>query len=437
MSGAGISRHRLFGKILLAFLLTYLAITQTVWLVYALGDKRDPPEMVMAREIGPSALEAGAQALARGGAPAFTEALTHLSPLMRGHLGAYRTAPLAPPMGQAMLTRQAIAPDGQVWHLRFTYRRDGMASLAMHTPPEVLLLGLIAGLIFSAALAWYLLLPINHMRFAFAQLAQGALSTRLSPRIGKRRDEIADLGRDFDQMAQRLENLVADRDRLLHDVSHELRSPLARIQLSIALARQSPERIGPAMDRMEIEIARIDAMVGELLILARAEHDQAAGEDYFDVAGVAASVVEDARYEAQVKAVTIALTGVEADQEWPLVRGNSELVRRALENVLRNALRYSPQGGRLEVEVTFGASARLFRIRVCDQGPGVSAHLLTTMFEPFVRGEGTTDEAGSLGAGLGLAIASRAIAAHGGRISASNRRDSGLRIDIEIPAADA
>lgn len=437
------NRHRLFGKILLAFLLTYLAITQGVWLVFALNDRRDVPEFLMAREIGPTALEAAAQAIARGGAPAFAASRAQISSTQRDRLSVLPLSAAAQPAnalapGLAALTRQATGPDGQVWLIRFTYHTARFPIRSLNTPPEVLALGLVAGLIFSAALAWYLLTPINHLRRAFEQLAQGALSTRLSPRIGRRRDEIADLGHDFDRMAQRLEHLVADRDRLLHDVSHELRSPLARMQMAIGLARQSPERSGPAMDRMENEIARLDMLVGELLTLARAEHAHAAAEDYFDIAGVCARVADDARYEAQAHDVAIALTGLDAGPDWPPVRGNSELARRAIENVVRNALRFSPRGGRIAMAITFTPASGLFRIGVGDQGPGVPDAMIETMFEPFVRGNPAAGTgATGPGPGLGLAIASRAIVAHGGRITAANRPGGGLDITIEIPAAKA
>src|SRR5207249_6291638 len=138
-------------------------------------------------------------------------------------------------------------------------------------PWEFIVIGIVTSLVFSALLAWYLTRPIRNLRWAFDAAAAGRLETRVSPLMGRRRDEIADLGRDFDRMAQQLQNLVSAQRRLLHDVSHELRSPLARLQAAIGLARQQPAKLDTSLERIEREAMRLDSMVGEVLALARLE----------------------------------------------------------------------------------------------------------------------------------------------------------------------
>ncbi len=161
--------------------------------------------------------------------------------------------------------------------------------------------------------------------------------------MGRRRDEIADLAHDFDQMAAQLQELVAARDRLLADVSHELRTPLARLNLAIALARQDPGKIAASLDRVSQEAAKLDEMVGELLTLSKLETGQRSSDDYFDFAELAKEVIQDAGYEAAAKQVSVVLQGADDSAEW-IARGNGRLVSRAVENIVRNAVRYSPPG---------------------------------------------------------------------------------------------
>lgn len=430
MIGRGLAGRRLFWKILLAFLLTFVIMTQAVWLLFALRGDREPPEFLMTRHIGPPVLEAAAQAVAGGGRARYLAMLPNLPEDSRKRLQLLSAAEAAPPPkdGYGVLERRVSDPAGARYLLRFSYHRDGSQRL-LNIPPELVIAAVGAGLLFSGLLAWYLLAPIGHLRRGFERLARGDLATRVSPAIGARRDEVADLAHEFDRMARLIEQLVQGRDRLLHDVSHELRSPLARLQLAIALARQSPARIESAMDRMEREVERLDDLVGELLTLARAENDQDPGDEYFDLVGVAASVVADARYEAQPRNIAIGFDAPGSEDERPPMRGNSELMRRAIENVVRNALRFSLPGGRIDVRTVYLAVEGAFELAVTDEGPGVPAELVETLFEPFVRGP-----AESSGLGLGLAIASRAVTAHRGRIDAINLPGRGLRVEFYIPA---
>lgn len=433
------TRRRLFWKILLGFIFTFLLMTQAVWLLFALHDDRDRelPPILMTNQIGPAVLEAGRQAVQAGGRPQFARMVSHLPQDQRDHIlllepGA--AAPSANDHQNAVIDRNVTDPAGHTYVLRFRYHANE-PPWRFNIPPELMIIGLIAGIIFSAFLAWYLVLPINHLRRGFKRLARGELTTRVSPQIGSRRDEVADLAHEFDRMAARLQQLVESRDRLLHDVSHELRSPLARLQLAIALTRQSPSRFDSSMDRIEHEVDRLEGLVGELLTLARAENDQDPGDEYFDITGIAESIVADARYEAQPRGIEIAFEALAIPRELaddpPCVRGNAELIHRAVDNVVRNALRFTPRDGHIVVHSEYLPETRLFRISVVDEGPGVSAELADAMFEPFVRGM-----PGGSNLGLGLAIASRAVAAHRGRIFATNRETGGLVVTIELPAGE-
>ncbi|MDT3679085.1 MAG: ATP-binding protein [Burkholderiaceae bacterium] len=288
--------------------------------------------------------------------------------------------------------------------------------------------GLLASLAFSALLAWYLTKPIRHLRGGFASLAGGALDTRVAARIGTRNDELADLGRDFDRMAAQLQQLVGAQRRLLHDVSHELRSPLARLRAAIDIARQEPARRDAMLERIERESVRVDDLVGELLTLARLDAGASHGDaEPVDVAELVESVVDDARFEARG-------AGRDVHYEERLGRRHAkvraDLLHRALENVIRNALKFAPPGSRIDVRAESDDAGPL-RVSVADRGPGITDEEREAIFEPFHRGS-----AGSAtqGYGLGLAIARRAIELHGGRIEATPREGGGLVVTIELPS---
>jgi len=300
-------------------------------------------------------------------------------------------------------------------------------------PPSPLLpiiAGTFASLMFSALLAWYFAKPIRSLRHAFAAVANGDLDTRVGELMGKRRDELSDLGRDFDHMAGQIYNLVHAQQRLLHDVSHELRSPLARIQAAIGLAQQQPEKLQTMLERIERESQRMSDLVGELLVLSRLEAGVAGTENHdLDIGGLLDDIVENARFEAEQYSVGIRYHGIEET----LVKGCGELLHRAIENVLRNALQHCKKGGEVSIVARFDIVKRRLQVTVDDQGPGVDENDLSAIFVPFFR-SGDRDKANSVG--LGLAIAYRSIAAHGGCIKASNRPHGGLRIEIDIPFAE-
>ncbi len=339
-----------------------------------------------------------------------------------------RARALARDGGEDAPARLVMAPDGRRYLLFVA--ADSRPGRGRPPRPEPLpawvplTFGLFASLMFSALLAWYLTRPVRHLRQAFAALADGRLDTRVGSRMGGRRDEIADLGRDFDAMAERLQQLVDAQRRLLHDVSHELRSPLARMQAAIGLAEQDASRMPAVLERVEREAARLDELVGGLLTLSRLRAGaEDAPESEVDLIDLAAAVVDDARFEARAGGRDVILTG---EGELRL-RGRAALLRRALENVVRNAVRYSAPGSAVTVAVTAAHGAAI--LTVSDRGPGVPEAELDHLFEPFHRvGNDPTP-----GFGLGLAIARRAVELHGGRIVARNRDGGGLEVEITLP----
>lgn len=329
-------------------------------------------------------------------------------------------------------TARVLQIDGEQWQVLAAEPADrpppSSGGLPLPPPPFVEVVALLIGaLTFSAALAWYLSRPVRHLQRAFDALAQGDLDARAAPLIGRRRDEIADLGRGFDRMAARIQQLLDAQRRLLHDVSHELRSPLARMSAAIGLARQDPSRTGAMLERVEREAVRLDTLVGELLGLSRLEHD--AGRTLPQPVALDTllhELIDDARFEAAARGVE-----VRRDTEPVGVRGHVELLRRAVDNVLRNAVKYAPAGSVVHIALTRADAHACVTIR--DHGCGVPPGELERIFDPFFRGERSD---GSAGAGLGLSIARRAVEAHGGDIRATNAEDGGLRIDIRLPVGD-
>jgi len=329
---------------------------------------------------------------------------------------------------------RVVSIDGAQWKVLAAARGDRSPSAAgglpLPPPPFLEVVALLIGaLTFSAALAWYLSRPVRHLGQAFEAFAGGDLGVRTAARIGRRRDEIADLGRGFDRMATRIEQLVDAQRRLLHDVSHELRSPLARMSAAIGLARQDPSRTEAMLERVERETARLDTLVGELLGLARLEHDAARTlPQPVALDALLHDVAGDARFEAAAREVEVVLS---IDGAGPVVKGQVELLRRTFDNVLRNAVKYAPAGS--VVHIALGRAGGSACVSISDGGHGVANDELERIFDPFFRGERSD---GSHGAGLGLSIARRAVEAHGGDIRASNAEGGGLRVDIRLPAED-
>lgn len=280
-------------------------------------------------------------------------------------------------------------------------------------------------------LARYLSSPVAPLRRATRRLSGGDLTARVEGRVTRRRDEIGELARDFDAMAERIEVLVGSQRRLLRDVSHELRSPLARLAVALELARtRSGDGAVSALDRIELEIARLDELVGRLLLLQRLEAGVGVeAAEPFDLRALLAEVVEDAGFEAAAAGRSVTLQTITLS---PTVVGDPGLLRSAFENLVRNAVHHTGPGS--SVEVGLAAAGDAVEVTVRDHGHGVPDEDLDRIFEPFARVDETRDRS-SGGVGLGLAIAARAIRAHGGAVRAANHPDGGLVVTVRLPFA--
>jgi len=305
--------------------------------------------------------------------------------------------------------------------------RNNMSSANLPLLP--LLVIFLGSLVFSAVLAWYITRPIRFLREATNRFAEGKLDTRVMQHIGKRKDEITDLAKDFDYMAEQVQQLVAVQKRLLNDVSHELRSPLARLQVAVELGRQQPQELNKLMLRVEKESQRLDELVGELLTLSRleAEINHSNVNDYFDLNGLIDSIVNDAHFENENHNKQIIFNNTNE----VLINANMELLRRAIENVIRNAIFHTPELSQVEVFLT--QEKNQIKITVCDNGKGIAEDKLSQLFLPFVRINDANQNVTIPGYGLGLAIARRAIEIHKGSINAYNREEGGLCIVMHLP----
>lgn len=287
--------------------------------------------------------------------------------------------------------------------------------------------GALAMLVVSIGVAWYLAGPLRHLRGGLRQVAQGRFDTRVTPLLRGRRDELAEVAEDFDRMAAQLDQLTKSRQVLLHDISHELRSPLARMQAAIGLLHQDPTRTPAMIERIERESSVLDGLIEELLTLHRLE---AAPEgwalDTVDVMDLLHAVTEDADFEARALS---RVARIDAPGEF-VAHVQGELLYRAFENVIRNAVKYTAPGTAVEVSARPDDDGNHLVVTVDDRGPGVPEQSRHLMFEPFVRLEGSESVRG---AGLGLAIARRAIDVNGGTIAASAREGGGLRMTLRVP----
>lgn len=286
---------------------------------------------------------------------------------------------------------------------------------------------LLIGGFFCYFLARYLTSPITKLRNATQKVAEGNFETRVAEQVGNRRDELAKLAQDFDEMAERIDNLIESEKRLTQDISHELRSPLARMNVALELARAktNPETI-PIIERLEKESARLNDMIGQLLTLSKLETGSQSFEKMeVNLTKLVENIAEDANFEAKAnnKSVKIIET---ANAK---VFGNEQLLRSAVENVLRNAIRYTKDATAVEISLTNGSNQALISIK--DHGEGVPEADLSKLFKPFYRVSEARDRK-SGGIGLGLAIAERAVNNHNGNITAKNT-DDGLMVEIKLP----
>jgi two-component system sensor histidine kinase CpxA len=291
----------------------------------------------------------------------------------------------------------------------------------------------------TGLLTWYLCyrhstVPLRRLRNVTQQLATGNLSARVGEGLVHQKNEVADLARDVDRMAERIESLVGAHQRLIRDVSHELRSPLARLNVALELARQSagPTHSAP-FDRIERESERLNELIGQLLMLTKLESDDSMSQRAdVDIAALVSEVVQDVDFEVSSNDRRVVVTGTES----LALNGNKELLRQALENLVRNAARYTAAGTAVEISLRRKESGgrSWAHIEVRDQGPGVPEEELFDIFRPFYR-VSDSRERQSGGTGVGLSISDRAVRLHGGRLRAFNAPGSGLIMEMELPLA--
>jgi two-component system sensor histidine kinase CpxA len=326
---------------------------------------------------------------------------------------------------------QIVGPDGSAYTVLLVPRRPSIFG-ALSLPgisPMILCIALVVSAFASWWLAQHLSAPIRRIQEGARALATENLDVRVSAGLEGRKDELAVLARDFDAMANQLRANRGAITRLLRDISHELRSPLARMRLAVGLARRPTADLTRQLDRLEREIERLDGLISQVLKLARLNGTDAPFErEAFDLDEVIEEVVRDANFEGTAKGCRVETRGAAKSA----LNGNRELLRSAIENVLRNAVRYSPDGAPVDVAVERSEAGLTVSIR--DRGPGVPANDLERIFEPFYRVAESRDR-DSGGEGIGLAITSQVMKAHGGSAQAGNRSDGGFEVRLNLPLA--
>src|SRR6516162_2638565 len=451
--------HSLYWRIFLAFwaaLALILVGTVTV-AVNATAHRTDRPWIQRGQLFAQAA-----RAFESGGPPALQSWLQSLSvePFSRtfivdrdGHemLGRPLPRSLSPPsdagaiagaiapIGGALVL---VAPDGSTYHVVVGPVRDSPRLFGELELPGVPLAILAIALAASAGvcyfLARYLAAPVDRLRLATRQMAAGDLDVRVLPALHGRQDDLGLLAADLDAMAQRLRQLLEAKQQLLRDVSHELRSPLTRLQLALSLARREHSSADRYLARIACEADRLGQLIARTLKLVRLEQPGNALIEprSVDIGELLHNIASDVAIEADARGC---LVNVQA-RERVLVRGDLELLRSTFENVIRNAVRFSPEGGVVVVSARRVAQSDMgetVEVAVHDSGPGVPEKDLGLIFEPFYRVDAAREHQGTAGEGLGLAIAARALAVHGGTISAHNMPGGGLAVVVSLPFNDA
>jgi two-component system sensor histidine kinase CpxA len=340
--------------------------------------------------------------------------------VLRGHIAAYK------------FVSSSGHPYILMLYLKSDLRRIGDALLGDGLPFTISLILLVT--LLCLGLAYHIASPIHSIQSTARKVAQGDLKARVPSFVSRRYDELAALAKDFDSMVIRLDSLIQTQKNLLNSVSHELRSPLTRINLSLALLRNrfsaDPDDLFQRLDR---DVVRIDLLLGQLLTLSRLEARFSSAErEDVDFAQLVEEAAADANFEAQALGKSVSLQTIGS----VIVRNaDPDALRSACENIIRNAVRFTRPGSDVQIvlEVDRSAPEPLAFLTVRDHGPGVPEGSLQAIFQPFYRINGDGEATG--GNGLGLAIASEAIRMHRGTIRAENLRSTGLEIIVQLPVA--
>ncbi len=332
---------------------------------------------------------------------------------------------------QVMIGPGSVEIDGEEWHLLMVWQHQALLwnrlVSIINGHPILIVMSLLASAFLCFLLVTGLISPLRTLQRQVREIADGDLQTRLPEGLTQRNDEVGELCRDFNVMAERLEVTDQTKQQLLRNVSHELRSPLTRMQLSLVLARsKSKDLASSELDRMERDIERLNGMIGQLLQWSRmitAFPDPS--REVFSLDEAVKELIDNANFEAAMHEKAVMLTRCDSS----LILGGQEWLSSAVENIVRNAIRFSPKDGRVEVSLT--SDEHEARVVVRDYGPGVPEDELNSLFEPFYRVDETRGGDNS-GTGLGMAIAQAAVASHEGSIVAENAAP-GLRITITLP----
>ena len=450
--------HSLFWRIFLTFWLALALIlvgTVTVAVDAALKWRAERPALVN-QELYSQA----AQAFESGGAAALKQWVAELNPLaLRARTFVLDSAghdlldrPLPPTAGTErgdlrVRAARALSGAGPIGRSLMLVGADGQAYRVVVIPPALrgpsrrfgelelpgvraatLIIALVVSAVVCFLLARYLTAPVDRLRDATQRITAGDLNVRVLPTLKGRKDDLGLLAADFDAMAVRVRSLIEAKHQLLRDVSHELRSPLARLQLALSLAQRGVPAPDENLARIGREADRLEQLIARALMLVRLERPAVGLEsERVDVGALLGEIVDDVAIEADARQVRIAVSIAPTLE----VTGDREALRSAFENVLRNAVRYSPAGSQLQLRARRAGNS--IEVMTEDQGPGVPEKDVARIFEPFYRVDASRDRAEG-GEGLGLAIAARAVALHQGTIEARNLPGTGLAVRIVLPA---
>ena len=451
--------HRLFLKIFFWYWLTAWAIIAILLLGIRLTGMRQVSAPNMYATVAPILAEEAVKAYESGGPEAFarfSQGNGHENERQLFLLDGSGKDVLSRPLSKDGLRVAHAAKDGQLVVFRARIAAYKFVSSSGH--PYILMLFLKSnlrqigdllwgeGLPFSLSmlllvtllclwLAYHIASPIHSIQATARKVAQGDLKARVPSSVSRRFDELAALAKDFDSMVGRLDSLIQTQKKLLNSVSHELRSPLARINLSLGLLRNGASADSDDLFlRLDRDIERIDLLLGQLLTLSRLEAGFSSGErEDVNFAQLVEEVAADANFEAQALGKSVSL---QTTSSVILRNADPHALRSACENIIRNAVRFTRPRSDVQIvlEVDRTASEPWALLSVRDHGPGVPEESLQAIFQPFYRISGDGQATG--GNGLGLAIASEAIRLHRGTIHAENLRPNGLQIIIRLPAAD-
>lgn len=335
-------------------------------------------------------------------------------------------------LGNILISHEILSTSGKAYRLAAV--SDKPLGYLLEIPWGGLTLRLTIAISLSGLICYLLSLfltqPLRSLRMATKSLAKGELNTRVSLFKGHYYDEIAELSEEFNQMAEQIESMIRSKERLLQDLSHELRSPLARLQIALELGRQKTERQAEAeFQRMERECARLGILIDEILSFARLHKPfLPLNKTILRLSDLLRAIIDDASYEFSLEEHALSLK-TEVD---PWLTLDPQLMHRALENIIRNAIRYAWPCPFVNISLRLDSQKKYIHLLIEDNGPGVPEEALEKIFHPFYRVDPSREKQTG-GYGLGLAIAYQAIVLHEGQIKASNRKEGGLVILIILP----